>query len=91
MTTTVKAECRSCDGTGLYVGFAEPKGTAVVCLTCDGTGCEEIRYAPFTKRKSKRGIQRVQRARGTFLATGVGPDGKEYVTYAEFQKGKMPP
>jgi len=88
---TIEAVCRDCDGTGLYVGFAEPKGVAVVCLGCDGTGCEKIRYVPFKKRKAKRGIQRVQRARGTFIATAVGPDGKSYITYAEFAKGKMPP
>jgi hypothetical protein len=27
----VEAECRACGGTGLYVGFAEKDGCAVVC------------------------------------------------------------
>lgn len=35
---TVKAECSACGGSDLYVGFAEPKGAAVVCVKCDGTG-----------------------------------------------------
>jgi len=32
--------CQSCDGTGLYKGFAEKDGAAVVCSRCDGTGKE---------------------------------------------------
>lgn len=86
---SVKAECSSCRGTGLYQGFCEAKGTAVVCLGCDGTGCATISYEPFVKRKGKKGIKEVFRSRGTFIATGVGGHG-ESVTYAEFQKGKMP-
>lgn len=86
---TVKAECSSCGGTGLYSGFAEPKGTAVICVTCDGTGCQEIRFKPFERRKGKRGIHTIKRSRGTFVGTGVGPTGR-IVTYKEFQEGKMP-
>ena len=85
----VKAECGACSGTGLYRGFAEPKGTAVVCLHCSGTGCETIRYKPFEKRHGRRDIQWVQRSRGSFIVTGVGPTGGK-ITYAEFQAGKMP-
>jgi DnaJ-class molecular chaperone len=55
----VKAECGSCSGTGLYRGFAEPQGTAVVCHTCRGTGCQTITYKPFERRQRKQGIQRV--------------------------------
>ena len=86
---SVKAECSSCRGTGLYQGFCEAKGTAVVCLGCDGTGCATVSYTPFTKRHGKRGIKTVYRSFGTFIATGVGKVG-ESVTYAEFQQGKMP-
>lgn len=85
----VKAECSRCSGTGLYCGFAEPKGVAVVCLGCDGTGCEEYHYTPFVARKPKAGVKTVQLSRGTFIGTGVGPAGTE-VTYAEFCAGKMP-
>lgn len=45
---TYKAECQDCRATGLYSGFAEPKGTAVICHKCDGTGCVEICFTPFT-------------------------------------------
>lgn len=55
------AECHSCGGTGLYSGFAERDGCAVVCVTCKGTGCEKIsiNYTPFEKRKERRDIKRV--------------------------------
>jgi len=89
MRNIVKAECSSCSGTGLYCGFCEPRGTAVVCLTCDGTGCQQISYVPFERRKGKHGIQTVSRSRGSFIATGVGATGRP-VTYREFEEGKMP-
>ena len=86
---TIDAECRSCGGTGVYCGFAEPKGTGVVCLDCGGTGCQKIRYKPFTGRKRRAGVEKVQQSRGTFIATGVGPAGG-VVTYEQFLAGKMP-
>ena len=36
--------CKSCNGTGLYVGMAEHDGAAVVCHTCKGTGCHHFVY-----------------------------------------------
>ena len=86
---TVDIECRDCGGTGLYNGFAEPEGTAVVCLSCGGTGCQKMTYTPFTRRKGRRGIRTVQCSQGSFIGTGVGPTGGS-VSYQEFQKGKMP-
>lgn len=68
----VKAECSSCGGTGLYCGFAEPKGTAVVCHTCRGTGCQSIKYTPFTQRKRKSGVQRVMTDGGIWFARTGG-------------------
>jgi hypothetical protein len=84
---TIKSECESCGGTGLYSGMCEAKGTAVVCISCDGTGCYEIRYKPFERRKGKRGIKTVSRSRGRFIAGPIGSDG-DTMTYAEFQKHK---
>lgn len=86
---TVDAECDSCDGTGLYCGFCEPKGTAVVCLNCNGTGCMKVTYRPFVRRKGKKGVNTVSLSRGSFIATGVGAAGKS-ITYHEFASGKMP-
>ena len=87
---SVKTECEACGGTGVYSGMCEAEGEAVVCLRCNGTGCDTLRYRPFVKRKNcRRGIKSVRRSRGTFIATGVGPTGGS-VSYAEFKKGKMP-
>ena len=86
----VEAECSDCGGTGVYCGFAEPKGTAVVCLGCDGTGCKKIFYKPFSGRRKKRGVQTVRLSGGRFIATGVGPSGGA-ITYQEFLDGKIPP
>ena len=94
----VEAECKACGATGLYRGFAEPKGVAVVCLTCKGSGKEtldvpegsNVVYKPFTKRKKDTGhIHTVRRSAGSFIGTGVGPTGGS-VTYQQFIDGRMP-
>lgn len=56
---TVKIKCKSCNGTGLYSGMAEADGCAVVCYTCEGTGCDTLSYTPFTARTKKAGVKRV--------------------------------
>lgn len=86
---TVKTECNDCGGTGLYSGFVEPEGTAVICLGCQGTGCKEIRFTPFTRRKGRRGIHTVRRSRGSFVGTGVGPVGGS-ISYKEFRNMIVP-
>lgn len=50
----LKIYCRRCGGTGLYSGFAEPEGVAVICLGCDGSGAEE-RGSKSSSRASRRG------------------------------------
>lgn len=84
----VRAVCYACNGTGLYEGFCESKGHPVVCLKCAGSGCQEIQYEPFIKRKIRRGVKSVMLSRGTFIATGVGPVGEE-VPYKDFLAGKL--
>lgn len=86
---SVRVECSSCYGTGLYQGMCEAKGEAVICLGCAGTGCEVLRYRPFVRRRGKRGIKSVRLSRGQSLAAGVGGHGPS-ITYAEFAAGKMP-
>lgn len=86
----IKVECKDCGATGLYTGFAEPKGTAVVCLTCGGSGCQEFQFKPFVKRREKHGIKTICRSNGSFIGTGVGPVPGCSITYQEFQQGKMP-
>ena len=68
----IKVECGSCSGTGLYCGFAEPKGTAVICRGCGGSGAETIRYKEFTGRKRKRNVQRVMTDGGYWFTRGKG-------------------
>jgi hypothetical protein len=89
MKESIKTECGSCGGTGIYCGFAEPEGTGVICFNCDGSGCRIIEYVPFTSRKERRNVSKVMRSRGTFIGTGVGPVG-DYITYEDFLKGKKP-
>ena len=86
---SVDTVCRACSGTGLYHGFAEPEGVAVVCLDCEGSGKMQMRYTPFTGRQTRTDITRVQASRGRFIATGVGPAGAS-ISYAEFLNGKRP-
>ena len=53
MKVELEAVCKTCTGTGLYVGIAEQGGDAVVCHTCKGSGCNkiEIEYEPFHNRQ----------------------------------------
>lgn len=83
----ILVHCRDCGATGLYQGFAEPKGHAVICITCNGTGAEKISYSPFKKRKQKQGIEYVCISVGKSLITGVGGVRKK-IPYAEFLKLK---
>lgn len=54
-------ECKNCNGAGLYQGMAERDGAAVVCHTCEGTGCKHVKieYESFTSRKEPDGVKRV--------------------------------
>lgn len=82
---TIKTECPSCSATGLYEGMCESDGSAVICLSCNGTGCKEITYRPYTGRKKRRSITSIKRSRGTFVGTGVGGTGPA-MTYDEFER-----
>lgn len=89
----MKIECTSCGGTGVYCGCAEPKGTAVICLYCDGKGYKEtdctcVKHIPFINRKVREGVYSVSRSRGTFIF-GFGATGRS-IPYASFLNGLMP-
>lgn len=90
-TKKVKVEsvCSPCGGTGIYQGFAEPKGVGVVCIECGGTGKKVIEYTPFVKRRRRKDIKQVRLSKGRLIAVGVGPTGSE-VSYEEFLAGKFP-
>jgi hypothetical protein len=74
MITDELGECPSCGATGLYKGFAEPEGHAVICHTCGGGGGSKTGTKPFTGRKRKPGIRRVLTDGGLwFTRTGNTP------------------
>lgn len=78
-------ECPDCRGAGLYSGFFEPKGEAVICCGCDGQGWVKHYFRPFDGRKKKAGIKSIKKSRGSFIATGVGGVG-DAMSYAQFEK-----
>ncbi len=84
----IVVECEDCGGTGLYSGFCEGQGKAVVCLGCGGTGAQKLRFKEYTGRKRKNDINSISYSRGTFIATGVGAVG-ESMSYSQF-KDKIP-
>ena len=76
-TIEYDCECEDCKGTGLYVGFGEQDGAAVVCKSCEGKGWfhEKITYKETDKkRKGRRDIKRVLQ---TNPGIGVGEGGKD--------------
>jgi hypothetical protein len=81
-------ECPSCWGTGLYSGFAEPKGVAVVCHDCEGTGGQNFVYKEFTGRRKRRDIERVSVSR-TKSILACGPITKE-ISYRDWLEGTKP-
>lgn len=82
----IKQECESCRGTGLYQGFCEPEGVAVVCHGCGGRGWAIHKYTEFTGRKRKNKIKIIRISRGSFIATGVGGINNSDMTYDEFRR-----
>lgn len=54
-------KCKSCKGTGLYMGMWERDGAAVVCHDCKGTGCHQFRheYEDFQARVARTNVKRV--------------------------------
>ena len=45
-------KCKSCKGTGVYIGMGEVGGAGVVCHTCHGSGCHHVKieYEDFEER-----------------------------------------
>ena len=53
--------CKTCKGTGLYVGFAERDGAGIVCYRCSGTGCHHqvFEWEDFVERAASSSVTRV--------------------------------
>ena len=58
MAEVLATECESCQGSGLYIGWAEKDGAAVICSKCGGTGEYWMHYTPFTGRKERPEVVR---------------------------------
>jgi len=86
----VNTECTACDGTGLYSGMFERDGEAVICLCCNGTGCEVVEYIPFDKRRLRCDVKTVRHSSGRFRLPAAGKNPSGSVTYQEFLAGKRP-
>lgn len=94
--------CKSCSGTGVYVGLAERDGAAVVCHICKGTGKQKyvFSYEPFTARMERDDVKRVYKdsygyciapRKIDFDKIGEVDLSKEGVSYEEFfNENKMP-
>lgn len=84
-----KVECRACGATGLYRGFAEPKGTAVICLYCKGSAARDADdipasdHVPFRGRRRREGIRTVMESKGSFILSCGGKKGTD-MTYEQF-------
>ena len=57
----INEKCKSCKGTGLYTGYAEHDGIAVVCSNCKGTGCYHriLEYEDFECKEKRNEVKRV--------------------------------
>jgi hypothetical protein len=85
-------ECKSCAGTGLYIGIAERDGSAVVCHNCKGTGCHHYKYeyAEFRGRKVAGRVKRVYEVNpGICIGTGNGLKHEDFggIPFGEWQAG----
>lgn len=80
---SIKIECSPCGGTGLYKGFMEAEGEAVICTRCSGTGANEFRYNEFTGRKEKGNVRKVRSASGYIIDN---PSTPKWISYEEFKR-----
>ncbi len=85
--------CDECAGTGLYVGFAENDGAAVVCHKCKGTGCYhfKLEYEEFEGIKKRRNVKRVFEVNvGIIIGSSHGHTLEEFggMPYKDWKAGK---
>jgi hypothetical protein len=97
-TIEIDEKCKSCNGTGLYVGMAERDGAAIVCSTCKGTGCHKFKheYEDFICKDERGGVRRVYQtnpgicigeANGYLLEDFGGMSVKEWLVGFPFERG----
>jgi hypothetical protein len=86
-------KCKACGGTGLYVGFAEKDGSAVICHDCKGTGKFHFRYEyeEFTKRATRNNVKWIlQNNPGIGIGEGNGFKFSDFggMSYKDWKSGK---
>ena len=96
---TIKIQCPSCRGTGLYQGMGERGGACVICFDCKGSGHTTYTYNEFTGRKTFSKCKRVYKGNmgyvisDTDVTTDDGkffPFSKEGVSYQDWLNGEDP-
>jgi len=80
---SIKVNCHSCNGTGIYCGFMERPGEGVVCVTCSGRGYEVLKGTQFVERKRRGGVTKVRVGSGMILDDTSKIN---WMSYEEFQK-----
>lgn len=83
-------KCRSCGGTGLYVGMAERDDAAVQCHACKGSGREHYRmeYEPFAGRDNKPGVKLVYQV-NPGICVGSSGEVSGGMPFADWQRGQQ--
>jgi hypothetical protein len=79
--------CQDCKGTGVYKGFAENDGFAVICFTCKGTGCYHTKYE-YDDFEGKIFDSSIHTVLKTNPGIGIGIDKKQNLSKDSF--GGMP-
>lgn len=91
----VRAECKDCNGTGVYQGFTEGKRVGALCWSCEGTGEIKIVYSPFNGRRAQKGIDIVwAREPGSAVVKEkelIFKLGIPHMTADQFRSGGIPP
>jgi hypothetical protein len=91
---TLKIECRSCGGTGLYRGSSEWGDCAVVCMHCSGTGGVIYGYEQFEGRRPAEHVKRVFKAVAGAKHTHKDAEGIRFsragCSYSSWIKGAEP-
>lgn len=70
-----EAKCDSCEGTGIYMGYAEHDGAGVVCANCKGKGkiTMKVEWEKFEGKSYRSGVERVYKINpGICIGKGRG-------------------
>ena len=81
---TVIIECKSCDGTGVFVGVWLKDGEGVNCHDCDGLGFKKLTYEevnPDIYPKERSGVDRVN-----YYTLKEGKRVEHWISYEEWKK-----